>query len=97
MPRAQRDLFSLYHRIGARSSDAAFTWYRGLSKSIRTLRDNPRRSPVTPENPSLRHLLYGKKPHISRVIYRVVESQKEVDILHVGHGAQQGFKTEILK
>jgi mRNA-degrading endonuclease RelE of RelBE toxin-antitoxin system len=32
-----------------------------------------------------------------RVIYRVVEAQKEVDILHVRHGAQQQFKTGDLK
>ena len=97
MPRAQRDHLSLYHRIGARSSDAALNWYRGLRKAIGSLRDNPRRSPVTPENPGLRHLLYGDKPHVYRVIYRVLERQKEADILHVRHGARQQFKTEVLK
>jgi toxin ParE1/3/4 len=97
MPRAQRDLLHLYHRIGVPSSEAAFTWYRGLRQAIRSLRENPRRSPATPENPGLRHLLYGNKPHIYRVIYRVVESRKEVDILHVRHGARQEFKTEVLK
>jgi plasmid stabilization system protein ParE len=91
MPRAQRDLLDLYRRIGARSSDAAFTWYHGLRQAIRSLRDNPRRSPATPENPGLRHLLYGNKPHIYRVIYRVVERQKEAHILHVRHGARQEF------
>ena len=91
MPRAQRDLLDLYHRIGARSSDAAFTWYRGLRQAIRSLRDNPRRSPATPENPGLKHLLYGKKRHIYRVIYRVVESRMEVHILHVRHEVRQKF------
>jgi toxin ParE1/3/4 len=90
-PRAQRDLLGLYHRIGARSSDAALAWYSGLRQAIRSLRDNPRRSPATPENPGLRHLLYGNKPHIYRVIYRVVERQMEVHILHVRHGARQEF------
>jgi len=97
MPRAQRDLLSLYQSIGARSSDAALNWYRGLRKAIRRLRSNPRRSPVTPENTGVRHLLYGDKPHVYRVIYRVLERQKEVDILHVRHGARQQFKTAVLK
>ena len=96
-PRAQRDLLGLHNRIGARSSDAAFAWYRGLRQAIRSLRDNPRRSSATPENPGLRHLLYGNKPHVYRVIYRVVERQKEVEILHVRHRARQEFKTEVLK
>jgi plasmid stabilization system protein ParE len=101
MPRAQRDLLSLYHRIGARSSDAALNWYRGLRKAIRSLRDNPRRSPVTPENPGVRHLLYGDKPHVYRVIYRVLAARgknllqpvtsilSEASFLY-GDGAEEG-------
>ncbi len=77
-PRAERDLVLLYHRISASSSQAALAWYRGLRQAIRSLRDNPHRSPVTPENENLRHLLYGNKPHIYRVIYRVTERHKQV-------------------
>ena len=95
-PRAQRDLLDLYHRIGARSSDAALIWYRGLKHAIRSLRDNPNRCPVTPENERFRHLLYGAKPHVYRVIYQVTEKQKEVDVLHLRHGARQEFKTDDL-
>ena len=97
MPRAGRDLSDLYHRIGARSSDAALVWYRGLRRAIRRLADNPNRCPVTSENEYLRHLLYGNKPQIYRVIYRVMEKQKEVEILHIRHGARQEFKTDDLK
>ena len=43
MPRAQRDLAALYLRIGARSIDAAHTWYRGLRQGIRSLNDKPQR------------------------------------------------------
>src|ERR1035438_2186018 len=63
MPRAQRDLSSLYD-WNASSSDAALTWYRGLRDAIRTLRNSPNRCPVTPEDRDLRHLLYGSKPHV---------------------------------
>ena len=96
MPRAQRDLSGLYHHIGAGSSDAALIWYRGLRRSIRSLADNPNRCPATFESEDLRHLLYGNKPHIYRVIYRVMEKQKEVEILHIRHGARQEFRTDDL-
>ena len=34
MPRAQRDLSGLYDWIGARASNAALAWYRGLKDAI---------------------------------------------------------------
>ena len=47
---------------------------------------------MTPENDKLRHLLYGNKPRVFRAIYRVAEKQKQVDVLHIRHGARQAFK-----
>jgi plasmid stabilization system protein ParE len=82
-------LANLYDWIGAGSSGAALAWYRGLRDAIRTLRSSPNRCPVTPESRDLRHLLYGAKPHVYRVIYRVLEKHKQVDVLHVRHGAQK--------
>ena len=96
MPRAQRDLAGIYDWIGARASDAALAWYRGLKGAILTLRNGPNRCPVTPEDRDLRHLLYGGKPHIYRVIFRVLEKQKQVDVLHIRHGARQEFKSHEL-
>jgi plasmid stabilization system protein ParE len=94
VPRAQRDLADLYRWTGARQSDAARNWYRGLRDAIRSLRTSPQRYPSTPENKSLRHLLYGHKPHVYRVIYRVVEGRKEVGALHIRHGARDDFNGE---
>jgi plasmid stabilization system protein ParE len=91
MPRAKRDLSVIYNSIGAHTSDAASTWYRGLRDAIRTLRNSPNRCPMTPEDNGLRHLLYGNKPHIYRVSYRVLEKQKQVHVLHIRHGARQAF------
>jgi plasmid stabilization system protein ParE len=34
---------------------------------------------------------------VYRVIYLVIERQKEVDILHIRHGARQEFKTADLE
>ena len=62
-----------------------------------TLEENPARCPITPENPQYRHLLYGKKPNVYRVIYRVLEQEKNVEILHIRHGARQAFQPGDLK
>lgn len=90
--RAERDLASLYARINAEESDAALKWYRGLKAAILSLEEQPNRCPVTPEKAQLRHLLYGNKPHIYRVIFRVAEKQKRVEVLHIRHGARDKFK-----
>jgi toxin ParE1/3/4 len=90
--RAERDLASLYGKINAPHSAAARQWYRRLKQAILSLAKTPNRCPVTPENKSLRHLLYGKKPHIYRVIYRVDSRRRQVDVLHIRHGARRKFR-----
>jgi plasmid stabilization system protein ParE len=90
--RAERDLADLYEAINAESSEAALEWYSGLATAIRSLDHHPNRCPVVPEDSSFRHLLYGHKPHIYRVIYRVVERKREVQVVHVRHGARQGIE-----
>ena len=88
MPRAERDLANVYASIDAENSDAARRWFVGLQRAVFTLEKSPTRCPVTPESKNLRHLLYGRKPHVYRVIYRIVERRKEVEILHIRHGAR---------
>jgi toxin ParE1/3/4 len=90
--RAQRDLAHLYRQIDAAHSDAALIWYRGFKEAILSLEEKPNRCPVTPESDKLRHLLYGRKPHVYRAIYRVLEKPKRVEVLHVRHGARPSFK-----
>jgi plasmid stabilization system protein ParE len=89
--RAERDLALLYLRINAEDSGAALRWYRGFKEAILSLEEQPKRCPVTPENGKFRHLLYGNKPHIYRAIYRVLEKQRQVDVLHIRHGARRKF------
>jgi toxin ParE1/3/4 len=91
-PRAIRDLARLFDEIRAEHSDAALKWYRGLKTAILSLKEQPDRCPLTPESNRLRNLLYGRKPHIYRVIYRVLEKQKEVNVLHIRHGAREKLK-----
>ena len=64
----------------------------GLKEAILSLEDHPNRSPTTPAKKQLRHLLYGHKPHVYRVIFLVLEKQKQVDVLHIHHGARNKLK-----
>ena len=90
--RAERDFTSLYEEIGAARSLEALRWYRGLKRAVLSLEELPNRCPATPENSRLRNLLYDRKPHVYRVIYRVLEREKRVEVLHLRQGAMRGFK-----
>jgi len=97
MPRAERDLESIYAAIDAEQSDAAFRWFRELEQAIFNLEETPTRCPFTPEDARSRHLLFGRKPHVYRVIYQILEKQKKVDVLHIRHRARQAFESDDLK
>src|SRR5690349_10709712 len=75
--RAERDLIDLFQQINAFESIAAARWFNGLEEAIHSLESFPRRCPQAPESKKyrrpLRHLLYGSKPHIYRVIYEIDE------------------------
>ena len=91
MPRAKRDLRLIFEHIHANESATALRWYQGLQQQILTLEETPDRCPATPESRNLGHLLCGRKPHVYRVIYRVLEEKKQVDVLHIRHGARRRF------
>jgi toxin ParE1/3/4 len=95
--RAARDLEILYSEKNTAESDSAARWYNGLEESIYALARFPQRA-VAPEarkaEKKLRHLLYGKKPHVYRAIYEVDEQCKTVWVLTIRHGARR--KTKLL-
>ena len=96
--RAERDLALLYEEIDAGRSGAARRWYQGLKQAILGLEDQPYIWPTTHEVRLLRHILYGHRPHsVYRVIYRVLEKRKTVDVLHIRHGSRRHFKASDLK
>src|SRR5579859_6577163 len=97
MPRAERDLADIFSNIHADSSDAARAWYSRLRDTIRSLRDNPHRCPTTHEDERFRQLLYGKKPHVYRVIYHVNDTSKQIAVLHIRHGARSEFSLDQLQ
>jgi toxin ParE1/3/4 len=94
--RAYRDLVELYREIDAQNSAAAREWYQGLNAAILSLATHPNRCPETPERRGLRHLLYGQKPRVYRVIFCVSERQKRVDVLLIRHGARRPLRGSTL-
>jgi plasmid stabilization system protein ParE len=90
--RAERDLANLYDELHVGDSQAALKWYVGLKRAVLGLESLPNRCPATHENPQFRHLLYGRKPHVYRVIYGVLEEEKRVEVLHIRHGARREFE-----
>ncbi len=98
--RAARDLDHLYDQINAAESVAAARWYNGLERAVFSLENFPRRCPVAPESTklrrSLRHLLYGKKPHLYRVIFEIDQGRRVVRVLTIRHGAMDAARQDEL-
>jgi plasmid stabilization system protein ParE len=91
IPRAERDLDAIFGYIEADSSVTAFKWFAKLIAAAESLSELPNRNPKPHEDPTLRQLLFGSKPHIYRVIYLVDEPLQRVDILHVRHHSRDAF------
>jgi plasmid stabilization system protein ParE len=89
--RALRDLDDLYFNINAEESIPAARWYNRLEKSIQSLDHLPYRCPIAPESKKtdrvLRHLLYGRRPRVYRVLFEIHEPRLKVLILTIRHWA----------
>jgi toxin ParE1/3/4 len=89
--RATRNLRQIFQRINAEHSPQAGAWFDELETAILSLDEHPERCPITPEKKTLRHLLFGKKPNVYRIIYAVDQRARIVRILHIRHGARAPF------
>jgi toxin ParE1/3/4 len=87
--RADRNLKRIFRYINAESSPQAFAWFNELEAAILSLDRHAKRSPVTAENRAVRHLLFGKKPNVYRVIFAIDERARVVRVLHIRHGARR--------
>jgi toxin ParE1/3/4 len=93
---AAHDLEILYVEKHVVESQLAARWYNGLEEAVHALRKFPHRCPPAPEarqlKRSLRHLLYGKKPHVYRVIHEVDDGRRSVWVFTIRHGAMRKLK-----
>jgi plasmid stabilization system protein ParE len=73
------------------AGEAGLRWFQGLEKAIASLATFPLRCPLAPENAEfpfeVRNLLYGRRPHVYRVVF-MMENQT-VYILHIWHGRRK--------
>jgi mRNA-degrading endonuclease RelE of RelBE toxin-antitoxin system len=94
--RAVRDLEILYLEKDAAESKAAYRWFNGLERAVYGLERHPYRCPAAPESKTMKrkmwHQLYGKKPHVYRVIYEIDEHERTVWVLTIRHGARAKLK-----
>ncbi len=101
--RAVRDLDHLYLSINVAESIPAARWYNRLEKAILSLEHFPYRCPVASESKKtgrqLRHLLYGKRPRVYRVIFEIQEHEiheHQVLILTIRHWAMDQARPDEL-
>ncbi|ARJ67519.1 hypothetical protein WV31_18575 [Magnetospirillum sp. ME-1] len=92
--RAIRDLRQLYEAIAASHLPAAAIWFNGLEAKLANLARLPRRGGAVPEDGRLRQLLYGRRPHVYRIIYEINEDSRIVSVLHIRHGARDAMTGE---
>jgi plasmid stabilization system protein ParE len=87
--RAELDLRRIFGFINAVESIAAAEWLFGLQDHIQSLTTLADRGTVTEYDSGLRYLLYGNKPHLYRILYRIHAVSGVVRIVHIRHGARK--------
>ena len=89
-PAAVSEAEQLYEWLLDNAPERGTQWYNGLIDKIETLARHPLRCPRAHESDSLREevrqLLYGKRPGVYRILFRVTDTT--VEVLHIRHGAR---------
>jgi toxin ParE1/3/4 len=89
--RAKRDLEEIAAYVEVEFFAAAATWFDGLYATLRSLERLPKRAMVLLMKPTVHQILYGNKPHVYRILFRVRAAQKVVRVLHVRHSRRDGL------
>lgn len=89
---AKRDLDDILERLlSQEAGETGLRWFQGLRQAVATLAGSPQRCALAPENAvfpfEVRHLLYGRRPHVYRIIFTF--EGNTVSVLHVRHGRRQ--------
>lgn len=93
--RAERDVRRLFEALDAQNSAHARTWLAGLERLILSLDERPGRGAAVREDPSLKQVLHGRGRNVYRIIYAINEPDRIVSVLHIRHGALEGFDPSI--
>lgn len=96
--RAQADLSAIYDWLRSQQAgDTGERWFVALRQAISSLSTLPLRCPVAPESRDspveVRQLLYGRKPHVYRILFAI--EGDVVQVLHVRHGRRRPLGTAV--
>ena len=95
-PTAKAELREAYRWYYNESPAAASRWLDKLLETIDTLRTDPERCALAPENDAfeeiIRQLLHGKKGGTYRILFTIKEGV--VEVLHVRHAAREHVKPD---
>jgi plasmid stabilization system protein ParE len=77
--------------LSQHAGEAGLRWFMRLREAIYSLAEMPGRCPLAPENASvpseMRQLLYGRKPHVYRILFTI--EGDVVYVLRIRHGHRQ--------
>ena len=81
----------IYEFIGAESNNQAFAWFNNLAEAISRLEVYPERGKSVPGANKVRQLIFGEKPDVYKILYRIDRKNRAVNVLHIRHGARQDW------
>ena len=92
---AETDAYAAFERIREAAPMHAEQWLVRLFMAIDTLSQNPARCPVIAEAEELgfsaRHLLYGKRRGLYRIIFDIREEERHVRVLRIWHSSRDAI------
>lgn len=103
-PQAIADAHAAVEYIQQVAPSRAASWLAGLTEAVHSLEEMPRRCATAPEaellGVELRQLLYGRRPGVYRIIFRIYstpDGAEEVRVLAIRHGARVSLSAEELE
>ena len=89
---AKSDISAIHAWLLAQEAgEAGARWFASLRQAISSLSALPARCPVAPESREspveIRQLLYGRRPHVYRILFSIDEAV--VHVLHIRHGRRR--------
>jgi plasmid stabilization system protein ParE len=91
-PQAEEDANAILGwLLSQHAGETGLRWFLRLEEAIASLADLPRRCELAPESTSvpfeIRQLLYGKKPHVYRILFTI--DRDTVYVLRIRHGRRR--------
>jgi plasmid stabilization system protein ParE len=94
---ARNDVAAIYDWLQSQQAGGAGAlWFVALRAAIASLANLPSRCPLAPENPDspveVRQLLYGRRPHVYRILFAI--EGDTVQVLHIRHGRRRPVSSQ---